>query len=151
MLTLSRESAEPQSPARAGLHSRCVSASPSSSADRRVQWQARTHGGAALQVEGEPWADGLGINLTLTQDGDLPGSGRLHQAQLHLHNENDRQGSWPLGQGGADPAGSSSLTLILTLSEVPNSRRVNLWATCMLSADEAVHQVIGQWQRGPGL
>jgi hypothetical protein len=41
-----------------------------------------------------------------------------------------------------------AMTLTLTLSEVPNSQRVNLWATCMLSADEAVHQVIGQWQRG---
>lgn len=143
MLTLSREPAERQSSARTGLHLPCGGATPSFS--RRVQWQARTHCGITLQLDGEAWDDGHGISVTLAHT-DGPGRGRRHQAQLHLRNFDDRQRSWPLGDDLAPP----TMTLTLTLSEVPNSRRVNLWATCMLSTDEAVHQVIGQWQREPG-
>lgn len=144
MLTLSRETAEPQSTARMGLRSLPVGATPSF--DRCIRWQASTHDGLSLQLDGEAWDDGHGISVTLAQSG-RQGTGRRHQAYLHLRSVEGRQRSWPLGD--EPDASVPGLTLVLTLSEVPNSRRVNLWATCMLSADEAVHQVIGQWQREP--
>jgi hypothetical protein len=143
MLTLSREPAGSQNPAQRGLSPHTVVATPSFG--RRIQWQAATLCGVALRLEGEAHEDGLGIRLMLAQT-EASGVGRRHQAQLHLRSLADRQRSWPLGSAAVST--QPAMTLTLTLSEVPNSQRVNLWATCMLSADEAVHQVIGQWQRG---